>query len=263
MINAQDYMVLENLKIKNPDAHEILQNTIMDHYKVLGIGAHDIKNLISFISSSYQFISHQHPETQTFDFWSDMGNTIQSLTQFMERTTLCRYCINPTFSPITLQNLLYQLPDEADNLYPDTERDFVFDVDPRTIKVMGDAQHLMMALNELVSNAFDATDNNDIIYICTHTDLEEKQISISISNRGMLPPIECIDPAHSKTVPVSYPNTTAEVLCRAFYTTKENHPGVGLYIAQKVCLTHHATLKFRQNEDMTSAILTLPVYDIQ
>lgn len=260
MMNSQDFMILEHFMHENPNAHKVLQAAIDNHYKELGIGAHDIKNLISFISSTYQFITHQHPETKNYEFWEDMGNTIRLLTHFMERTSLCRYCVKPVFDSVTIHNILYQLPDEADLLYPDTERDFVFDVEPRPIQVWADPQHLIMALNELISNAFDATQLNDTIFISAHTNHQESEIQISIANPGALPPIECIDPSQNKTIPQSYPSTSVDILCQAFYSTKENHAGIGLNIVHNICLTHHGSIKFEQTENMTTAILTLPIY---
>ena len=67
---------------------------------------------------------------------------------------------------VTLNDLIYQLPDEADNAYPDSERRFRFDIPTEKININADKEQLLIAFNEIVSNCYEASNDNDIIDIC-------------------------------------------------------------------------------------------------
>ena len=228
-----------------------------EYYDIVGKASHELKNMISFISSSYQLISLQHPEVSGISFWSEMGTAIDDMIRFMDRTSLCRYCLRPDFSTVNINELLYRLPDETDELYPDADRNFDFYIDHRPMLVQGDESHLMNALKEIASNCYEATSNGDSITINATPDIDGKSVIIIITNKGHFPEISYHEAGSSQYT--LYHPTDAEILCKHFYTTKPKHVGVGLTIAFRVCCMHNGELTFHQNSDESSVCIKLPL----
>lgn len=258
-MNKKDYDALNRLKEESPKLKELLDKETAAHYKNLSIASHEILNHLSFIGSSYQIISSKYPETKDFKFWDNMGTSINKLTEFMQRTSLCRYCVFPQKSPVLINEILYQLPDEADNRYPDEDRLFSFNVEDKKIEINADREHILIAFNELIANSYDATQNNDTISICSHLSEDLTTYTITVSNEGHLPEI-CLPLTFGQTSDdATHSPDDMEILTRAFYTTKNNHCGLGLYIAMIVCTAHNGNLSVSQDYQSTHFHIKLPV----
>lgn len=260
MINQTQYFKLQQIKETNPEIYSFICEIMDEHYKLLGTASHDIKNIISFINSAYQFVARQHPEAAEFDFFNDMGKSTKELIHFMCRTSYYRYTL--TYEPelINLSDFLYALPEEAEEVYPDAKREFYYDLPPKDIEICADYAQFGRALDELVFNCYDATSDGDTIYVKTAFDDAHKNITITISNKGMLEPIMFSPAADIKRKP--YACNDCDILCRPFYTTKKKpHIGLGLSMVHNVCMTHQGYLEFEQNGDMTSAHMTIPLLE--
>lgn len=264
MMTIDNYKTLENLKDSNPAAYDALIESSDAHLGSLGFASHEIKNMVSFMNSSYQLISRQHPETADFRFWKEFGDNINHLIYFMDRTSVYRYCIKNTLSLVNIMDLLYKLPDEADNRHPDTERDFKFNMQTeisQSASVLADSEHMLIALNEIIDNCYDATCEGDTITISAT--IEDREISsnrflhIAISNPGFFPDIEYSEPGstnHNTFVP-----TDATMLCKPFYTTKPKRTGLGLSIAHNVCMSHNGEITFSQDGNTSTVHIYLPI----
>ncbi|MBQ4283952.1 MAG: HAMP domain-containing histidine kinase [Lachnospira sp.] len=266
MINNNDYKTIQELKNSNPDAFNALTNATTAHLDALGHASHEIKNMVSFMSSSYQLISLKHPETSEFRFWKEFGSNIEHLVNFMDRTSIYRYCMKYKLEPANIADILYSLPDLADNRHPTDLREFNFDIDPcisQSATIMADKENITMALNEIIDNCYDATVESDTITISAHTECTgiesnptvTNYIHITISNQGTFPDIEYSEPGET---PVFYEPTDADILCKPFYTTRPKRSGLGLSIAYTVCTNHNGELTFTQQDNISSVHVRLP-----
>ncbi len=232
-----------------------------DYYETIKTASHELKNMISFVSSSYQLISLQHPEVFDFDFWSEMGTAIDDMVKFIEKTSLCRYCFKPEFASVSINEILYGIPDETDELYPDSDRCFDFHIDRREMLVTGDASQLTSAFKEITANCYDVTAEGDTITISAEPDADNSYVTITITNNGHFPPIDFHKPGSSEHT--IYLPTDASILCKPFYTTKTKHFGLGLTIANLVLHMHNGNLTFKQSEDKSIVCITLPLISVQ
>ncbi len=255
MITTKNYKTLSDLKNANPEAYNALLETSNDHLSSLGFASHEIKNMISFMNSSYQFISMKHPETADFKFWKEFGDNINHLIYFMDRTSVYRYCMKVNLTPTNIIDMLYSLPDEADERHPDSLRNFKFNMQTevtRSAHTLADAEHLLIALNELIDNCYDATKDNDTITIGasvtvnSHTyesnpDVAVSQLHITISNPGRFPDVEYSE------------------LCKPFYTTKAKRSGLGLSIAHTVITNHNGEMALSTDDAESTVHIYLPL----
>lgn len=232
-----------------------------DYYETVGIASHKLKNMISFVSSSYQLISIQHPESLDFDFWNEIGTALEDMVTFMEKTSLCRYCLKPEFNSISINEILYNIPDETDELYPDSDRLFDFHIDHREMLVSGDAAQLTSAFKEITANCYDVTSDGDTITISAVPNADNSRVTITITNTGHFPEIYLHKPGSLEST-VHTP-TDASILCKPFYTTKEKHFGIGLTIVGLVLHMHNGNITFHQYDDKSSVCITLPLITVQ
>lgn len=254
-----DYQILETIKQHQElslETANLLSAFAEDNYKAAANGAHMLKNIISVLNSSYQLAAALHPDLKDTAAWEQIQHSIRDLITFMDRTTSYRYCLKPDFHPIAIDELLFRLPDEADESHPNDIRNFCFDVSPHKMLINGDAAHLLAALNEIVTNCYEATADNDTITIDAHP-CSTSDVSITLSNKGTFPQIDLCDPNGSLNGP--YHPTDSAILCRPFYSTKKNHIGIGLAIVSRVCSLHNGHLSFVQDGDMCRVTIQLPL----
>ncbi len=248
MITNKNYKTIKELESTNPLAHAAITETADEHLKSLAFASHEIKNMISFMNSSYQLISKQHPETGDFRFWKEFGDNINHLITFMDRTSTYRYCMKTNLEPINLMDIIYCLPDEADNRHPETSRNFNLDIEPslsEAVYILAHQEHLQVALNEIIDNCYDATTSEDdtITITVNCKDISDSNIHIAISNPGTFPDIE-----------------STESVCKPFYTTKSGRVGLGLSIAYTVCTNHNGSLWLEQTDNESTVHISIPRY---
>lgn len=258
-MDKKDYTIINNAKNTIPEFGDTFEKCKKEHYKTLSIASHELLNHISFLNSSYDLISKTYPETKNMRFWNSMGTSIYEITNMMKRLNLCRYCTFPNKENVTLNDLIYQLPDEADNAYPDSERRFRFDIPTEKININADKEQLLIAFNEIVSNCYEAGNDNDIIDISASLSDDKTHCTITFTNAGTLPDIKIPKEFRQICNKEFYYPDDINVLSMAFYTTKPGHFGLGLFIANTVCLNHDGCLDVTHDDTHTSFHLSFAI----
>ena len=64
---------------------------------------HEIKNNITFISSSLQLIEKGHPEIKTFPYWNDSMQEVEALKNMLVELSSARLCNDLTLQKISLK----------------------------------------------------------------------------------------------------------------------------------------------------------------
>jgi len=215
-------------------------------YKTLSVASHEIMNKLSFIGSAYQYISAKYPDSQDFKFWDIIGDSINELDILMQRTSICRHCAFPNISRNSLKQILSQLETyEGTCLNTSPQPVHIEYHCDQDVPINVDAKQLTIALCEIVMNGAEAC-NYGTIHI--DTSIQQNHVNIIISNPGHLPEISLPKTLHEDSN-ISYAPDNIDILAEAFYTTKPNHYGLGLYIAQSVISKHCGTLKISQDNE--------------
>ena len=252
MMNSKDYTLIQELKVCEPSTYQLFESLFHTYSSELSIASHNLKNSISFIYSSYQIIRDHYPQTKDFIFWDDIGDAITSMIHFLDRMSIYRYSSKVNETRINLNNLLYELPDEADAVLDTQDRAFAFDTDSQDIEISADYQNLKQALTELIVNSCEATSPTDTITISAHTVKDADSVIITISNPGSLN-------SNQPKMEDSKESFDIMDLCTPFYTTKPEPAGLGLSIANIVCRANHGRLSIIEENHTTKASITLPL----
>lgn len=243
MISDNDILLLKQLRKTNPEIYSLFERIEQDRYTTNSNISHRVKNIISIISSSFQFIENQHPEASDYNLWPQLKSSITYLVAFMDQETLYRHSSNIVVKPMNLQDLLWSIPDIIDDIFSaDTNnsiRNYNYDISINLPEINGDYLKLKYAFVEIVKNAYEVTSNNDTIYISAH--VVDNAIAVSIKDYG-----------------TGIDNNIIQDVTIPFYTTKKDHAGTGLSIAKQVATAHGGNLHIN-TKDGTCITITLPL----
>lgn len=252
-MNHTQKTLIEDLKHTQPQTYEAIQSLLDQKQKELSFASHEIKNHLSFMNSAYQLISKKECNLTEIPYWKKLGDSIQKMIGFMERTSTYRYGSKCALQPLNITELLYTLPDVLDDIFPEQSRLFTFDVVPEPVMIAGDMEQLTTLFVEILTNCYEATSENDTIHIHSALQDDASVLAITITNSGTL-----TAPILSNPIMEMY-DTLPEKLCAPFCTTKPEHTGLGLAICSQICTMHHAHLQLSAQATEVSVKIKIPV----
>lgn len=211
------------------------------HYSDLSTASHEIMNYAATIGSTYQYIHNKYPEAHDFKFWDNLGISINQLCSFMKQSSVCRYCHFPQKNNTTVSKIIDTVYENLDD-YP--HQDIInyihISSENAPASLFGDTDHIASAIYQLIINAYEA-----------QTDSIEPDIQVVIKENG---DSVCISVTNPGVIDDTY---SYEQLADAFFSTKPNHAGCGLYIANIVCSTHDGCLTIGCSNDSTVITMNL------
>ena len=234
----------------NPELETIIKTIIADNKKTTSMFVHELRNPLSLLKGTIQYIELKHPETKEFKYWSQIQDLLNDMEHIMadasllnnynylnkENTNLINL-INTIKSSFMPQAITGQI-DLSLTTEPDGEEYF--------ISYYCDSIKLKQVLANLIKNAFEATVPGNFIHIDLKYLPEEypapPKLSIQISNNGQ--PI---------------PEDILENIFVPFVTYKKGGTGVGLALVKKVVDLHYGSISVDSNEELTAFTIQLPL----
>ncbi len=249
MLSENSYNALAELIKSNPEVDQIIQSILADNKKFNSILVHELRNPLSLLKGTIQYIETKHPETKQFKYWDQLQDLVNDMEQLMADASLLNTCnivnkektdlialvnsIIRTFMPQAIsQRITLSL-----SVDPECEGYFAsYNCDPKRMK---------QVLSNLVKNAFEATKPGDYIHIkLSYIENIDSvpRLSLQVSNNGL--PI---------------PEDEIETIFTPFVTYKKNGTGVGLAVVKKIIDLHYGTIQVTSDEKETSFTILLPI----
>lgn len=233
-----------------PELEAIIQTIITDNKKTTSMFVHELRNPLTLIKGTIQYIETKHPEAKEFKYWDQLNDLISDMEHIMSDASLlniCNYIHKENTDIISLiDNVISSFMPQAItadinlaiSVAPGCEDYFIsYPCDPVKMK---------QVFANLIKNAFEATAPSNFIHIdltyIPGDDPTPSKLSIKVSNNGQPIPEDIIT---NIFIP--------------FVTYKKGGTGVGLALVKKIIDLHYGSIYVESDEALTTFNIQLPL----
>ena len=233
-----------------PELESIINTIIADNKQTTSMFVHELRNPLTLLKGTVQYIEMKHPETREFKYWDQLQDLILDMEQLMADAALLNNYNSIKKEPLNLITLLQGL---VNSFMPqaDTKNiDLSLTIEPGCEEYISayscDGPKLKQVFINLIKNAFEAVVPGNFIHINMRYLPEVPDLSARIA-------IEIMDNGQ----PISA--DTLERIFLPFITYKKGGTGVGLALVKKVIDLHYGSVNVESTEDFTIFTIILPV----
>ncbi|MDO4261187.1 MAG: HAMP domain-containing sensor histidine kinase [Eubacteriales bacterium] len=226
MLTYDEQEKIERLVAKDENAQKLITAIRNDYHLTLSQISHEIRNPLTYVNSSVQWIQKMHPEVEGFEFWDQMKNDLQYMRILLDDISAFNNGDHLNISRIDPKEFACDL---KDTLLPELIRRHI----PLLIKLddtypdfYGDPVRLKQVFINLITNAMESiTERGRItLKIFTH----DKRLLIAVRDNGC-----------------GIPPEQQQTIFRPFVTYKEHGTGLGLAIARRIVSAHNGTIHLK------------------
>jgi signal transduction histidine kinase len=234
----------------NPELETIIQTIISDNKKTTSMFVHELRNPLTLLKGTIQYIETKHPEAMEFKYWDQLQDLLADMEHIMADASLLNICNYIHKENTNLMNLIENVVSSFMPQALTGEIDIAFYVDPDCAQYCTsypcDSVKMKQVFANLIKNAFEATAPGNFI----HIDLKylpgdnpaPSKLSIQVSNNGQPIPADIIS---NIFVP--------------FVTYKKGGTGIGLALVKKIIDLHYGSICVESDEALTSFTIQLPL----
>ena len=206
--------------------------------------AHEVKNPLAIIKSSFDFIKRQYnvPPADTMAEYVD--DEINRLNKLIEDFLIFGKPVKIDFQNLDVTNLLKKLCRRYEILYEDIPIDFRFVCHADNMFVRADEGLLVRVFDNIIKNAVEENSKKGIVFIKSYAENDSWMVEISDHGGG-------------------FDSGEEMKIFEPFYTTKAKGTGLGLTLAFQIIKAHNGTLAATNIYDMSvkggKLIIELPI----
>jgi signal transduction histidine kinase len=234
----------------NPEFEVILQSILADYKKTTSMLVHELRNPLSLLKGTLQYIEMKHPETKEYKYWDQLQDLINDMEHIMQDASMLNNSTLLNKENTDLIGLIHSILSSFMPQAMTDQIDLSLQVEPDSEVYFSsyycDSGKLKQVLTNMIKNAFEATEQGDYIRVSLEHLLGEngtpQKLSIAIANSGKPIPIEL-----------------QESIFQPFVSYKKGGTGVGLALAKKVIDLHYGSISVTSDEAQTAFTILLPL----
>lgn len=232
----------------NLTPEEAVQKIIDENKRVTSMFIHELKNPLSLIKGTLQYIEMKHPEAKQYKYWSQLFELIQDMENIMSDASILN---SGSSLKIKNSNLLRLIQIIVDSYMPqaDNQQKYLsIKIAPECESILSsypcDSGKIKQVMSNLLKNSFEATSSGDTIEIIINLSNVDTHpmIQIQINNNGLPIPEDEID-----------------TIFIPFVTYKVGGTGIGLPLAKRIIESHMGSIDVTSSETMTIFTILLPL----
>jgi signal transduction histidine kinase len=233
----------------NPEIENLITTIIEDHKKSTSMLVHELRNPLTLLKGTIQYIETKHPEVKEYKYWEQLYELLTDMENVMSDASLLN-----SFNQINKVevNLIDLIKNIVNNFMPQAfnkEIELSYSIDeeykPMFSSYSCDAAKLKHAVTNLLKNAFEAVQSGGFIHIelkyQPKSPSSPDKLSIIISNNGE--PI---------------PEEIQDSIFTPFVSYKKGGSGIGLALVKKVVDMHFGSISVKSDNMLTAFTIQLP-----
>lgn len=202
---------------------------------------HELRNPLTTLYSTVQFIEFQHPEVKNFKYWSNLTHDITYMDQLIDQLSDFSKSETLEKSSFSLLELLEQICLSFAATIVNSDVTFTSKIDSSIHQIIGDKIKLQEVFLNLLKNAYEASLPNKTI--CLEAFLENNVVVVQIQDTGCGIPAELLP-----------------TIFEPYVTYKEHGTGLGLAICNQVIKAHGGSIAANSSlGDGTTFSVSLPL----
>lgn len=224
---------------------------IMDEYKKMtSMFIHELRNPLSLIKGTLQYIEMRHPETRNYKYWGQLFELIAEMEKMMSDASILNACATLNMEHTNLLSLIQGV---ANNYKPQAEnqqKQLSVRTSPECESVITsyycDPAKIKQVMSNLIKNALEAISPGNFIEIVISIDSTKAHpmLSVQVNNNGPKIPEDQIDN-----------------ILKPFVTYKKGGSGIGLALVKRIVDNHMGSISVSSTDDLTSFNILLPLYE--
>lgn len=226
MLTYDEQEKMARLMARDEKFNELITAMKHDYHLTLSQISHEIKNPLTYVNSSIQWIQKMHPEVESFEYWNQMKNDLQYMRILLDDISALNNGDQLNISQIDPRAFAFDLKDtllpellnrhialltRLDDTYPD---------------FYGDPVRLKQVFINLIKNSMESIEGRGRITLKLFT--HDKRLMIAVKDNGC-----------------GIPPEQQQTIFRPFVTYKENGTGLGLAIVRRIVTAHGGTIHLR------------------
>lgn len=240
MLCQEDKEKMLSLMAENPEVSEIIHKIQANNKITISKMAHEIRNSLTLITSSLQFIEHTHPEVKEFPHWEQTLQDVKEILTTLKGLTVISSSQQLDFEMIDPLEILDSIVESTRSFAEKKSIQLDVSCDEDIPFIQGDASKLREAILNLLMNACEAVEVGGWIQL--EMKMQNGNIQLTIEDNGCGIPKEKLDSIFD-----------------LFFTTKKSGTGIGLFITSEVIMAHHGTITVDSEPGKgTKFIINLP-----
>lgn len=207
--------------------------------------AHEIKNPLALIKSMLQIVEKQVPSVKNTKYWTPIFGEIQYLNDFLTDLYYLNNINSIDKKILDIIPLIKSLKQSYDAYAKEQNKNFAVTYSNALPNIIGNNIQIKQALINLIKNAFEATQEDDHIYVNAFCNTKWLVIEVKDTGYGMT-------------------QEQMNNIFKPFVTHKKTGTGLGLSITQKIVSSHNGTIEVKsvKNKGTTFTIKFPYVHEV-
>lgn len=232
MLTYEEQEKLLQLTKSNADFNEIITRIAEENRLILSRFTHELRNPLTLIKSTVQYINQKHPETSEFKYWNELSQDIDDTINLLNKLSIYNHCDSLSLEQTNLKQLLEQCIESFRPLADKKEISFHFiydkTLDTNSFTYSCDRIKIKQVLTNLIKNALEASEEKKAIEVnmgrIFSKDNNVSFLRITVTNEG------CIS------------EDIKDTIFEPFISTKSTGTGLGLSISKRIIQHHHGKM---------------------
>jgi signal transduction histidine kinase len=250
MFSEPDNDSLANMVKAHPELEPVIQSIIAENKRTTSMFVHELRNPLSLLRGTIQYIEMKHPETAEFKYWNQLQDLVNDMEHMMADASLLNTFHNLKKESTDLIALVNDIKNSFMPQAINQQIDLSTSADPESEPLLHsyncDSLKLKQVLSNLIKNAFEATKPGNYIrlYLSSFPGKDQAlpKLVIKIRNNGLQIPE---DEINNIFVP--------------FVTYKKGGTGIGLAVVKKIVDLHYGSVCVVSSEEFTEFTILLPL----